>query len=183
MPKLAVDDLNPAFLKVQYAVRGELAIRAEEYRVQLKTADGHHGLPFNKVISSNIGNPQQTGLDQPPITFIRQVGSLCRSMRWPAHTSNQFVGQVAALMEWPALADLAKDAIPTDVIARAKELQAEIGSIGAYSHSQGVPFIRKNVANFIEGRSTHISRCRDLSHTHSLIQNVMAIRPTQTTFS
>ena len=54
-------------------------------------------------------------------------------------------------MEWPALAELAKDAFPEDVIARAKELQGEIGSIGAYSHSQGIPFIRKNVASFIQG--------------------------------
>ncbi len=60
-------------------------------------------------------------------------------------------------MEWPALAELAKDVFPADVIARAKELQAEIGSIGAYSHSQGVPFIRKNVANFIEGWCPHLS--------------------------
>jgi alanine transaminase len=72
MRGLTVDALNPAILNVQYAVRGELAIKAEEYRVQLKT-NAAHDLPFNKVISSNIGNPQQTGLDQPPITFNRQV--------------------------------------------------------------------------------------------------------------
>jgi len=54
-------------------------------------------------------------------------------------------------MEWPALADLAPNAFPKDVIARAKELRDEIGSIGAYSHSQGVPFIRKSVAKFIQG--------------------------------
>jgi hypothetical protein len=69
---LTVDSLNPAILNVQYAVRGELAIKAEEYRVQLKTNTAQN-LPFNKVISTNIGNPQQTGLDQPPITFNRQV--------------------------------------------------------------------------------------------------------------
>jgi alanine transaminase len=45
-------------------------------------------LPFNKVISTNIGNPQQTGLDQPPITFNRQVRECasfgaCSMMRWP----------------------------------------------------------------------------------------------------
>lgn len=71
MPQLSLDDLNPAFKKVQYAVRGELAIRAEHLRDKLKEKD--HGLPFDKVISSNIGNPQQKGLDQPPITFTRQV--------------------------------------------------------------------------------------------------------------
>jgi alanine transaminase len=40
---------------------------------------------------------------------------------------------------------------PVDVIAGAKELQEEIGSIGAYLHSQGMPFIRKSVAQFVEG--------------------------------
>jgi hypothetical protein len=71
MRGLTIDALNPAALNVQYAVRGELAIKAEAYRVRLK--EGAHDLPFDKVISSNIGNPQQTGLDQPPITFNRQV--------------------------------------------------------------------------------------------------------------
>ena len=71
MRPLTIDSLNPALLKVEYAVRGELAIKAEKYRVQLK--EGGHDLPFDKVISSNIGNPQQKGLDQPPITFVRQA--------------------------------------------------------------------------------------------------------------
>lgn len=71
MRSLTIDDLNPAVLNVQYAVRGELAIKSEEHRETLLKPD--HGLPFSKVISSNIGNPQQKGLDQPAITFTRQV--------------------------------------------------------------------------------------------------------------
>ncbi|KAI0320396.1 transaminase [Amylostereum chailletii] len=134
MRGLTVDALNPNIQNVQYAVRGELAIKAELFREQLKNDD--HGLPFEKIISSNIGNPQQKGLDQPPITFNRQV---------------------AALMEWPALAELAPGVFPKDVIARAKELHAETGSVGAYSHSQGVPFIRQNVAKFIEERDGYPS--------------------------
>jgi hypothetical protein len=70
---LTVDDLNPAVLNVQYAVRGELAIKAEEFREALKDPKTASSLPFSKVVSSNIGNPQQKGLDQPPITFVRQV--------------------------------------------------------------------------------------------------------------
>ena len=70
---LTVDDLNPAVLNVQYAVRGELAIKAEEFRDALKDPHASSSLPFTKVVSSNIGNPQQKGLDQPPITFARQV--------------------------------------------------------------------------------------------------------------
>ena len=54
-------------------------------------------------------------------------------------------------MEWPALAELAPGVFPKDVIARAAELRREIGSIGAYSQSHGVPFIRQNVARFIAG--------------------------------
>jgi len=73
MRSLTVESLNPSLLKVEYAVRGELAIKAEEYRNKLK--EPNHGLPFDRVISSNIGNPQQVGLDQPPITFARQVSS------------------------------------------------------------------------------------------------------------
>ncbi|KAG8897697.1 serine palmitoyltransferase component, partial [Tulasnella sp. 408] len=131
MPDLNLQHVNPAFLKVEYAVRGELAIKAEKYREMLKTEDGRKELPFDRVVSSNIGNPQQKGLDQKPLTFGRQV---------------------AALLEYPALMESGKDLFPEDAIARAKELYEEIGSIGAYSHSQGVPFIRKNVAAFIEKR-------------------------------
>jgi len=60
-------------------------------------------------------------------------------------------------MEWPELANLAPNAFPKDVIDRAKELSEEIGSIGAYSQSQGVPFIRKNVAKFIQERDGYPS--------------------------
>ena len=59
--------------------------------------------------------------------------------------------QVAALMEYRDLKYLAPNVFPKDVIARADELLEEIGSVGAYSHSQGVPLIRKHVAEFIHG--------------------------------
>jgi hypothetical protein len=74
MRGLTLDALNPNFHNVSYAVRGELAIKAEALRDELK--DPSNKLPFDKVISSNIGNPQQLGLDQKPITFTRQVRTL-----------------------------------------------------------------------------------------------------------
>ncbi|KAJ6481955.1 alanine aminotransferase [Mycena sanguinolenta] len=162
MRPLTLDVLNPQLQTVQYAVRGELAIKAETYRVQLQS--GGHNLPFDKIISSNIGNPQQKGLDQPPITFTRQI---------------------AALTEWPALADLAPGVFPADVVARAKELQQEIGSIGAYSHSQGIPFIRKNVAKFIEARDAHPASPDDIFLTAgasagvSLLINMLVANETE----
>ncbi|THH08987.1 hypothetical protein EW145_g2342 [Phellinidium pouzarii] len=134
MRTLTVDSLNPAIRNVEYAVRGELAIKAEEYRLRLRQPD--NDLPFDRVISSNIGNPQQKGLDQPPITYSRQI---------------------AALTEYPELIDKAKDLFPADVIARAQEILEEVGSIGAYSHSQGVPLVRKSVADFIEERDGYPS--------------------------
>ncbi|KAJ7594356.1 alanine aminotransferase [Mycena floridula] len=160
MRTLTTDSLNPSLLNVQYAVRGELAIKAEAYRKRLE--EPNHGLPFERVISSNIGNPQQKGLDQPPITFTRQVVSL---------------------MEWPALSDLAPNAFPSDVVERVKKLQQEIGSVGAYSHSQGVPFIRQNVAKFIEERDgypsnpDHIFLTGGASAGVSLLINMLITSP------
>lgn len=74
MKPFTVNSVNLSIRNVQYAVRGELAIKSEEYTVKLKE-DGH-GLPFDKIITSNLGNPQQKGLEQPPITFTRQVGNV-----------------------------------------------------------------------------------------------------------
>lgn len=78
MPDLNTQNVNAAFLKVEYAVRGELAIKAEKYREMLKTDEGRKELPFDRVVSSNIGNPQQKGLDQKPLTFGRQVRTTVR---------------------------------------------------------------------------------------------------------
>lgn len=71
MHPFTLDSLNPSVLKVEYAIRSEMATRAEGLHKKLKEAN--HGLPFDKVILTNLGNPQQKGLDQPPITFTRQV--------------------------------------------------------------------------------------------------------------
>ena len=57
------------------------------------------------------------------------------------------------MTEYPELLDhpLASQIYPADALKRARWLLEEIGSIGAYSHSKGVPAIRKLVAKFIEG--------------------------------
>ena len=77
MPELTPSTINPAFLKTHYAIRGELDIKAERYRNELKAGgDAAKKLPFEKVITANVGNPQQRGLDQKPLTFGRQVSSI-----------------------------------------------------------------------------------------------------------
>lgn len=61
---------------------------------------------------------------------------------------------MAALTEYPDLIDTpeASKLFPKDVLERARQTINEIGSTGAYSHSMGVPAIRKRVAKFIEGQ-------------------------------
>lgn len=134
-PALTIDNINASVKKVEYAVRGELALKADKYMQQLGAGEGQD-LPFDKVVTANIGNPQQKGLDQVPITYWRQVISL---------------------LEYPDLMtqhlELAKKIYPEDVIQRAKGLLEEIGSVGAYSGSKGVLGIRKRVAKFLEGES------------------------------
>ncbi|KAI7820682.1 pyridoxal phosphate-dependent transferase [Gamsiella multidivaricata] len=123
--------MNPKIRKAEYAVRGELAIRSEKLKVDLANGASH---PFERVVGCNIGNPQ--ALEQKPITFFRQV---------------------ASLVEYPDLlkdenAELTSKLYASDAIARAKLLLKHIGSVGAYSHSQGIPQIRENVARFISER-------------------------------
>ena len=96
------------------------------------------------MIHCNIGNPQQ--LKQKPITFFRQVFSL---LDYPDLLKEENRKAVASIY-------------PEDAIARASSMIKQIGSTGAYSHSMGIPFIRTNVANFIE--SAHrgpVADCAD----------------------
>ncbi len=62
--------MNANVLQAQYAVRGALVQRAELLDGKLKSGPAS-GLPFDEIIYCNIGNPQQ--LQQPPLTFLRQV--------------------------------------------------------------------------------------------------------------
>ncbi|KAI5790412.1 pyridoxal phosphate-dependent transferase [Pyronema domesticum] len=157
---LNAKNINPNILKAQYAVRGEIAVRSEEYRKALQAGAGHR-LPFHSVISANIGNPQQ--LDQKPITFFRQVLSI---------------------MEYPALIEH-EEIFPEDVRERARVLLEDVGSVGAYSQSQGAYGIRKSVANFIKERDGFEANPDDIFLTggasagvHTLLNTICASRNT-----
>ncbi|KAG0320009.1 hypothetical protein BGZ99_004723 [Dissophora globulifera] len=128
---LTRDNMNPHVRAAEYAVRGELAIKSEKLKEELAQGISH---PFKSVVACNIGNPQ--ALNQKPITFFRQVASL---VEYPDLLSDEN-------------AELTSKLYPSDAIARAKLLLKHIGSIGAYSHSQGIPQIREDVAKFISGR-------------------------------
>ncbi|KAL5442686.1 hypothetical protein PMIN07_004380 [Paraphaeosphaeria minitans] len=128
---LTLANINPHVKEAQYAVRGELAVRSEEYRATLAKGEGKD-LPFDTVIAANIGNPQQ--LDQKPITFFRQVASLLENPLLLEH-EEIFVKSLG---------------YKSDVFERARRLLKEIKSVGAYSQSQGAPGIRESVAKYIE---------------------------------
>lgn len=125
--------MAPARVQVvaaEYAVRGEIVIRADKYQQRLR--EGDTTLPFDEVVSCNIGNPQ--ALRQKPITFFRQVLSLCT---------------FPELLDNPDVAKM----FPSDAIARARNYMSMIGGgTGAYSHSMGVQGVRKEVADYIEAR-------------------------------
>ncbi|TPX39958.1 hypothetical protein SeMB42_g06172 [Synchytrium endobioticum] len=128
-----LDSMNRNVVSVQYAVRGELAMKAEQLRQQL--AENPASLPFKHITNCNIGNPHQLG--QKPITFFRQVTSL---LEYPNLLSDLNRALVSKLY-------------PSDTIDRAKTLLKSIeGGVGAYTHSQGIAAIRKDVARFIEDR-------------------------------
>lgn len=138
-PKLTASDLNPLVLAAKYAVRGRIPAKAEELKAQL--AKDPSSLPFKKVINANIGNPQQ--LDQHPLTFYRRI---------------------IAILEDPELIATAESRkqFPSDVVSRAQELLKAVGSVGAYSNSQGVAFIRQAVANYITKRDGYKSDPDDI---------------------
>ncbi|SPO04882.1 probable alanine transaminases [Cephalotrichum gorgonifer] len=131
-PRLNIDNINQHVVAAQYAVRGELAVKSELYRAKLLAGD--KDLPFDEVISANIGNPQQ--LDQKPITFIRQVASLLENPELLKHE------------------DVLLNSLgyKTDVLERAKWLLSQCQSVGAYSASAGVPAIKQSIAKFLERR-------------------------------
>ena len=113
--------------KMQYAVRGEVVLKASELKAQGR-----------EIVFTNIGNPHAVG--QKPITFYRQVLALCDL---PAECG----------VDHPNVSKL----FPEDVIQKAKEYRAAIGSggTGAYSNSQGVEAFRKKIAAFIADRDGH----------------------------
>lgn len=133
MGRLTIQNINPHVVEAKYAVRGELAVKSEEYRAKIRKGDAKD-LPFDQVISANIGNPQQ--LDQKPITFFRQVLSLLENPLLLEH-EDVLVNSLG---------------YKTDVISRAKWLLSQVGSVGAYSASAGVPAIKESIAKFLEKR-------------------------------
>jgi alanine transaminase len=140
--------VNAHLEAMEYAVRGQLVLRAEALSHRLDAArkagaaDGESDSlptaldmkvpPFDRVTYCNIGNPQSVG--QSPITFVRQV---LAAVVYPD-----------LLLENETVTSL----LPPDVVTRARELLDSCHGVGAYSESKGIPLIRRQVAEALEAR-------------------------------
>ncbi|KAF8782675.1 Alanine aminotransferase 2 like protein [Argiope bruennichi] len=123
---VTLENINSNFINMQYAVRGPLSIRSAEIAKELKQGVPK---PFSEVIRANIGDCQAMG--QKPITFIRQVLTLCA---------------------YPEL--MTDDRFPDDVKERAQNIIKACGgnSIGVYTESTGLEIVKRHVAQYIEKR-------------------------------
>ncbi|CAD7950420.1 unnamed protein product [Amoebophrya sp. A120] len=133
---LSAKNLPPNVLHSEYAVRGELVIRAEQISKQLLQQEEKNALnqtnssfPFAKLIPCNIGNPQAVGAK--PLTFHRQVLSVL--------TSHPSAEMMVGLQQFP-----------DDALQRGWKFRSL--NPGAYSHSKGVPLFRQMVADYIDRR-------------------------------
>lgn len=123
---LTMDSMNPCVRRVEYAVRGPIVLRALELKRELSEGVKK---PFTEIILANLGDTHAMG--QKPITFFRQVLALCVQ---------------------PDL--LNSPHFPEDTKRRAEHILQACGghSLGAYSVSGGLHFIREDVARYIERR-------------------------------
>nr|XP_029713919.1 alanine aminotransferase 1 [Aedes albopictus] len=125
-PRVTLDNINPAIVKMDYVVRGEVLMRAAALEKEL--AQGVIK-PFKEVIRASIGDCHAMG--QQPITFLRQVLGL--------------------ITYQPLFND---PTIPEDAKERARTILADcIGnSVGSYTDSSGIEIIRRHIAQYIQKR-------------------------------
>lgn len=142
---LSISNMNPKILKAEYAVRGELVLRAQKYEHRLKSEEEKGSLPFSEIIYCNIGNPQALG--HKPLSFPRQVLSLIVN---------------------PDLLDaIPSGCYPADAISRAKYYLEKIpGGCGAYSESQGLSVVRDEVSAFLNERDGYPADSSDIFLTN-----------------
>jgi alanine transaminase len=137
---LSLSNISPNVIAAQYAVRGEIVQCAMEHASALARGEPR---PFKSLLYCNIGNPQDLG--QQPLTFFRQVLALAN---WSELLS-------------PANAAHAGALFPADAMARARRY-TEASVVGAYSHSQGIPLVREEVAEFLRERDGVHANASDL---------------------
>ncbi|XP_018450621.1 glutamate--glyoxylate aminotransferase 1 isoform X1 [Raphanus sativus] len=165
--------LNENVKKCQYAVRGELYLRASELQKEGK-----------KIIFTNVGNPHALG--QKPLTFPRQVVALCQA---PFLLDDPNVGMlfpadaIARAKHYLSLTSgglgiiiiFTKNSLLYPVIKKVILLLSLSVLSGAYSDSRGLPGVRKEVAEFIQRRDGYPSDPELIFLTDGASKGVMQI--------
>jgi alanine transaminase len=148
---LPPDKINPKIKNMEYAVRGQIVINAQDHIKALKNGEDR---PFPDVVLCNIGNPQSVG--QMPLTFPRQVLALCTC---------------PSLLENEAIVS----ALPADVVARAKRILGGCHGLGAYSESKGIEVVRQSVKAYIEARDGYPTDTEDIFLTNGASDGVKTL--------
>lgn len=152
---LTLQTMNPKLRRMEYAVRGEVVRTADRMSGDLSQ------YPFDRIVYTNIGNPQSVG--QPCLTWPRQVLALCLLPdQCGIHHPH------------------AHDLFPSDALARAKQYKQFLGmgNTGAYSHSQGIFALRQQVAEFIQARDDAPCDPHHLFLTNGASQGIQMILQT-----
>ena len=142
---VTVDTVNPHVLRAEYAVRGAILSRAMEIEAELSAggAAAAAARGYSQVVRCNIGNPQ--ALEQKPLSFAREVLALV--MHPPLLDAMD-----AAAAADPGAAGRDALCFSDEVRDRARAYVAAVPSVGAYTDSQGVELVRREVASFIAAR-------------------------------
>mmetsp|Transcript_15153 Transcript_15153/g.34515 ORF Transcript_15153/g.34515 Transcript_15153/m.34515 type:complete len:501 (+) Transcript_15153:47-1549(+) len=121
---------------VRFAVRGAIDRKVASLQRELSTAGSSK--PYSSLILGHLSNPQAGGRE--PITYFRQVLALCNLPK-------------EAGVDHPNVSKI----FPADVVSRAREVQMACGAsgTGAYTHSQGLPSVRAEIAAFLAARDGH----------------------------
>lgn len=136
--------MSQSLRRMQYAVRGEVVIKADELRAQGK-----------EIIYTNIGNPHSVG--QKPSEYVPHA-VLCSLLTFDTVT---YYRQVSALCDLPAESGVDHPMVfslfPSDVVDHARVLRDIIGpsGTGAYTNSQGLVGFRRHVVQYLQDRDGH----------------------------
>uniref|UniRef100_A0ACD5XLL3 Uncharacterized protein n=1 Tax=Avena sativa TaxID=4498 RepID=A0ACD5XLL3_AVESA len=138
---ITAETINPKVKIFDYEPCGEIAKYAERLQEEMDNNPGSR--PFPEIIYCNLGNPQALG--QRPITFFREVLSLCDN---------------------PALLhrDEARKLFSPCAIKRARRIIESLPGrdSGPYTNSQGIRSLRRAVADGIAARDGFPSRPEDI---------------------
>ncbi|ONM55173.1 Alanine aminotransferase 2 mitochondrial [Zea mays] len=140
-PSITAETINPRVKIIRYAPCGEIVKHAA--RLEQEIEENPASIPFQEIIYCNLGNPQVLG--QPPLTFFREVLSLCDN---------------PALMD----RDEARALFSPCSIRRARRILNSIPSkdTGGYTDCRGIKCLRQVVADGITARDGFPSTADDI---------------------